>query len=287
MRIATLATMGLVIAWAVAHFIAAIFICKPVQGHWDLRYAAEAQCGDQMMFFQSGLSINVVLDFIVIVLPLCKSTKLWLLFQGYENVEPAANFVDTIWNLNMRTSDKIGLSLTFSIGIGMTIVGIIRAIYVTTTSMTGDVTHTLPTNLFLTVIEQQLAIITISIPMLRPLWRRYRARFGGYSLEESEKATGGSGYKRNLPNGTFGGSGGPGKNSRRREEDDTILSTKFELRTVSNRTDIKGPDAADSRSMSSGGPEWDGADSGSETRLGGAKKGSVINVREEWKVSVA
>lgn len=73
MRIATFVTMGLVTAWAVAHFIAAIFICDPVQGQWDLRFAPTAQCGDQMMFFQSGLSINVVLDFIVIVLPLCTS----------------------------------------------------------------------------------------------------------------------------------------------------------------------------------------------------------------------
>ena len=73
MRIATFATMGLVVAWAVAHFLAATFICTPVAGQWDLRLAAEVKCGNQSKFFQSGLSINVVLDFIVIVLPLCKS----------------------------------------------------------------------------------------------------------------------------------------------------------------------------------------------------------------------
>lgn len=181
----------------------------------------------------------------------------------------------------MRTSDKLGLSLAFSIGIGMTVVGIIRAIYVVTTSMTGDITHTLPTNLFLTVIEQQFAIITISIPMLRPLWRRYRARYGGYSLEESEKNTDGS-HKRALPNGTFGGSGG---RARRRGQDDSVLETNFELRSIVNNTDVKGA-AVDERGVSSDGPEWDGADSGSETRLGiGKKNTSGIAVRNEWKVS--
>ncbi|KAG9253101.1 uncharacterized protein F5Z01DRAFT_174290 [Emericellopsis atlantica] len=228
MRVATYITMGLVVAWAVAHFIAAIFICNPVQGQWDLRFTPTAQCGDQMKFFQSGLSINVVLDFIILVLP-------WY----------------TIWNLNMRMSDKLGLTLAFSIGIGMTVVGIIRAIYDTTTSMKGDITATLPTNLFLTVIEQQLAIITVSIPMLRPLWCRYRARLGGYSLEESEQVNKGS-----LPNGTFGGSGAKRRSLPRRKDDNDILESHFELGSVSGEEG-----------------HLDAVDSGSETRLDGKRRG--------------
>ena len=271
MRIATFATMALVVSWAVAHCLAATFICSPVAGQYDMRLAAETVCGDQTKFFQSGLSINVVLDAIVLVLPLY-----------------------TIWNLNMRLSDKIGLSVAFSIGIGMTVVGIIRAVYITTTAITGDITHTLPVNLFLTVIEQQLAIITISIPMLRPLYTRYRARVGGYNIGESEKSSGnkassGGGGGGSLGIVTFGGTGGKGSRSgggKRRGggKDDSVLETTFELRDVSTTTDVKGPGVDGRGSISS---DWDAADAGSETRLGVSQPKSTINVREEWKVSHA
>ncbi|KAH7027268.1 uncharacterized protein B0I36DRAFT_350830 [Microdochium trichocladiopsis] len=206
MRIATCCTIALVSAWAVAHFIAAVFICTPVAGAYDLRLAAIVKCGDQSKFFQSGLSINVVLDAIVIALPL------W-----------------TIWNLNMRTSDKVGLSIAFSIGIGMIVVGIIRAIYVVRTSLTGDVTATLPTNLFLTVFEQQLAIITISIPMLRPLWARYRNRATGYNLDGEQAGGGkhsGTGTGEGSELATFGGSGGKKSNNSRNVEAKSERSSK-------------------------------------------------------------
>ncbi|KAI6778520.1 uncharacterized protein J7T54_005044 [Emericellopsis cladophorae] len=166
-------------------------------------------------------------------------------------------FVDTIWNLNMRTSDKLGLALAFSIGIGMTVVGIIRAIYVSTTSVKGDITATLLTNLFLTVIEQQLAIITVSIPMLRPLWRRYRGRLGGYSLDESEQAN-----KDSLPNGTFDGSGAKGRRLPRRRNNNTMLDSKFELGTVLGEERHAEGRTADQKSLPNA-ASWDAVDSGS------------------------
>jgi hypothetical protein len=186
----------------------------------------------------------------------------------------------------MRTSDKIGLTVAFSIGFGMTAIGIVRAIYVTNTALTGDITGTLPINQFLTVLEQQLAIIVVSIPMLRPLWSRYRKRVGGYSLEESEKAVGSDGYK-GPSAGSSGFRGTGGKNSRgRRGLDDSLMETTFELRTVSNEVDIKAPDH-EGRSMSgsNSGGEWDG-ETGSQTRLGGApSRSAVIAVKDEWEVS--
>lgn len=279
--------MGLVIAWAVAHFLAAVFICKPVAGQYDLRLRPQTVCGDQAKFFQSGLSINVVLDAIVLVLPMCKfspsSTTNCSLTQFLRGLTIIVT--DTIWNLNMRTSDKIGLTVAFSIGFGMTAIGIVRAIYVTTTALKGDITGTLPINQFLTVLEQQLAIIVVSIPMLRPLWSRYRKRVGGYSLEESGKA-GGSGYKGpSAGSSGFRGTGGKGSRGRR-GLDDSLMETTFELRTVSNEVDIKGPDhEGRSLSGSNSGGEWDG-ETGSQTRLGGApSRPAIIAVKDEWEVS--
>ncbi|VUC31537.1 unnamed protein product [Clonostachys rosea] len=264
MRIATFVTMALVVAWAVAHYLAAVFICSPVAGQYDLRLAAQVKCGDQMKFFQSGLSINVVLDAIVIVLPL------W-----------------TIWKLKMRKSDKIGLFVAFSISIAMLVVSIIRAEYVTTTSLKGDLTATLPINLFLTVFEQQLAIITISIPMLRPLWRRYRARIGGYSIsEEGGKGSGYSGRAGSKSNDivTFGGSGAKASaGSRgRRGKNDSVLDAAVELRDVEHKASVHGRRDGESSVNS----DWIADDSGSETRLGEWNKSpNAISVQTEWTVS--
>lgn len=72
MRIATFATISLIGAWVVTHSIAGVLICNPIEGAFDLRLAGVVKCGDQSKFFQSGLSINVVLDAIILTLPLRK-----------------------------------------------------------------------------------------------------------------------------------------------------------------------------------------------------------------------
>jgi hypothetical protein len=185
----------------------------------------------------------------------------------------------------MRRSDKIGLSVAFSIGIGMMIVGIIRCIYIVTTAVRGDLTHTFPINLFLTVLEIQLAIITVCIPMLRPLWARYRARFRGYSIKESDKAPSAGDFRRSLPNGTFGGSGKKGSKGSRPDPDASLLGTTFELNNLTETTNVKGTDIDGRRiSMIS---EGQITDAGSETRLDANRKyPDGVTGKDAWKVSV-
>jgi hypothetical protein len=151
--------------------------------------------------------------------------------------------------------------------------------------MTGDLTHTLPTNIFLTVIEQQLAIITISIPMLRPLYRAYRDRYGGYSIGENAKASGNSGGAgQHSDIVTFGGSGKQGSNANRRGAGKSVVDTAVELRDVEYKTAVNAV-KDDRRSDTS---DWVPDDSGSETRLGAwPKNHGAISVRNEWEVSRA
>lgn len=79
MRKAIYATMILVSVWVIASFIGQIFICTPIAGAYDLRLAAVVKCGDRPKFFQTDVSINVILDVIVIALPLC---KFWFLIHA-------------------------------------------------------------------------------------------------------------------------------------------------------------------------------------------------------------
>lgn len=59
----------------------------------------------------------------------------------------------------------------------MVVVGAVRVHYVSTTDMRGDVSGTMPVALFLTCIEPNFGILCVSIPMLRPIYTRYRAKY--------------------------------------------------------------------------------------------------------------
>lgn len=205
----------------------------------------------------------------------------------------------TIWKLNMRTSDRVGLSITFSIGLILVIVGIIRAIYVVQVALKGDVTGTLPLNLFLTLFEQQLAIIVICIPPLRPLWARYRNRSTGYNLDDDGDVS--STVADGSELATFGGSGGKrSKKKSLRGMDDSILNTQLDDRDVNTDPNAVGRyhvNVSDGQSIASG---WDSrGDAGSECRLdvnssltgpavrNGGSSGDtrIIEVTTEWTVS--
>ncbi len=63
--------------------------------------------------------------------------------------------------------------------------------------MDENVTKTLPTIMFLLVLEPNLGILCVSIPMLRPLYSIYRKRSGGSRLKDvTDERTAGYGSNR-------------------------------------------------------------------------------------------
>ena len=117
----------------------------------------------------------------------------------------------------MQTTDKIGLTVAFSIGSGITTIGLIRPTYV------------------------------VSKAMIRPLQHRCRKRVGGYSLEEGEKATGWNEYDARPLNRHFGSPDDMETSAKkawgRGGLEDSLIDTTFELRTMSNDTNAKGRSA--------------------------------------------
>ena len=66
-----------------------------------------------------------------------------------------------------------------------------RLVFISSPELRQNVTGTLPTIMFLFVLEPNLAILCASIPMLRPLYSRYKKRTGGSRLDEvSDEQTG-------------------------------------------------------------------------------------------------
>ncbi|RTE79063.1 hypothetical protein BHE90_006433 [Fusarium euwallaceae] len=62
---------------------------------------------------------------------------------------------------------------------------VFRFIYISTVDLTNNVTGTMPTTILLFILEPNLAILCVSIPMLRPFITMYKKRMGGSRLQES------------------------------------------------------------------------------------------------------
>lgn len=64
-----------------------------------------------------------------------------------------------------------------------------RLVYVSAFIKNENITATLPTIMFLLVLEPNLGVLCVSIPMLRPLYHMYRKRVGGSRLGETDERT--------------------------------------------------------------------------------------------------
>lgn len=61
--------------------------------------------------------------------------------------------------------------------------------------MRGDVTGTMPIALFLTCVEPNFGILCVSIPMLRPIYTRYRAKYSTQLSGDDQYASGSGGVR--------------------------------------------------------------------------------------------
>ncbi|KAI0109286.1 hypothetical protein F4776DRAFT_657259 [Hypoxylon sp. NC0597] len=153
--------------WLISYLGSCIFLCNPVSAQWT----GEGTCGAYIPMIQSLIATNAVGDVIIMALPM-----------------------KTIWSLQTRTTDKIGITSCFALGIACVICAIFRFYYISNVALSSNVTGTMSTTIFLFILEPNLAILCVSIPMLRPLYSRYKERTRGASKlhEYSDEHTSGS-----------------------------------------------------------------------------------------------
>ncbi|RYP76047.1 hypothetical protein DL769_003704 [Monosporascus sp. CRB-8-3] len=124
----------------------------------------------------------------------------------------------------------------------------------------------MPTTVFLFILEPNLAILCVSIPMLRPFWSRYRERTRGASkiADYDLQTIGGSGAKQS------------GQRSKNRTANDLENLTQWE---AENYPDYK----HDATVTTHGG----GDESGSEKNLTTPSQlpRDTIGVRTQWEVT--
>ncbi|RYP35860.1 hypothetical protein DL768_010960 [Monosporascus sp. mg162] len=175
--------------WAIAFLCAFIFICNPVSAQWT----SQGTCGTYIPMMQSLIATNAVGDIIIMALPM-----------------------RIIWSLQTRTTDKVGITACFTLATAYgpvvspgyemdpltvlyscVICAILRLVYISSVDMYNNITGTMPTTVFLVILEPNLAILCVSIPMLRPFWAMFKGRTRGVSkrTEYDLQTIGGSGAK--------------------------------------------------------------------------------------------
>ncbi|KFY08617.1 hypothetical protein V492_06071 [Pseudogymnoascus sp. VKM F-4246] len=134
---------------AIAIFLVATLQCLPIAANWDPAVAATATCVD-VSFHVSISALTIFTDVLVLALPF------WI-FLG----------------LNMPMAQKVTVIGAFLLGTSVTIVAIVRFVelyrlfYVPNPD--GDPFHSI--GITLSTVEANIAIISATIPALRPLGR--------------------------------------------------------------------------------------------------------------------
>ncbi|KAF7549736.1 hypothetical protein G7046_g8248 [Stylonectria norvegica] len=149
--------LGFVAAWAICYILSAIFLCNPISGQWT----GVGKCGQYIPMIQSLIATNAIGDLIIMTLPM-----------------------HSIWSLHTRKSEKLGITACFALGLACVVCAVFRLIYISTVDISGNISGTMPTTVFLFTLEPNLAILCVSIPMLRPFYAKYKKRIGGSRLEE-------------------------------------------------------------------------------------------------------
>ncbi|KAG8672333.1 hypothetical protein FPOAC2_05716 [Fusarium poae] len=158
MQKASKAALAFVGLWTIAFLGACIFLCSPIQNQWE----APLQCkGQYMPMIQSLIATNALGDLIIMALPM-----------------------HSVWGLKTRRAEKIGITSCFALGLACVVCAVFRLIYISTVDLNANITGTMATTVFLFILEPNLAILCVSIPMLRPFYAKYKKRMGGSRLDE-------------------------------------------------------------------------------------------------------
>jgi hypothetical protein len=139
------------IVWAVVFTFLVTFLCDPIEQQWTL--IRIGRCMDQILVLKCVIMTNVLTDLMIVALPM------W-----------------TVWQLQMRMTEKIAVAGCFAIGLACVVIGLVRFGQIFVIDLAGNFTGTSWTTFMLCTIELMLAGICINIPMLRPFYLRWRQK---------------------------------------------------------------------------------------------------------------
>jgi len=138
---------GVIWAWAASTILESFLICRPFAFNWDTSIPGGV-CGNRNAAFIAAGALSMMTDVLVIVVPL-----------------------PSIWALNMTLPRKLSLCLIFCLGFFVSALSIIRMIALGKINF-KDVTHSLIKPLLWSIMEIQLAVVVVNLPLLQPIVAR-------------------------------------------------------------------------------------------------------------------
>ncbi|KAI0199675.1 hypothetical protein F4808DRAFT_451294 [Astrocystis sublimbata] len=204
---------------AIAVFLVAIFQCIPIEANWDLAAAATAKCID-LSFHVIVSAITLITDLLVLIIPF------WI-FLG----------------LKLPFAARVAVIGVFATGLTVTIIGAVRLaniykLFYVPPDPNADPYYDI--GITLNAVEINLAVITGSVPALRPLFRHwFPTLFGGstnrytmdpYRLKKDNEYGRGTGLRSGTESGLNNVHGGIGLKNLGRKMD---RSQHTEIRSVS------------------------------------------------------
>ncbi|KAK2594139.1 hypothetical protein QQS21_008138 [Conoideocrella luteorostrata] len=172
------------LAWAIGAFVWAwvicitflfIFICVPVQKLWYPQIPG--RCINQVGTWIANAASTILTDLVILLMP-----------------------IPQIWKLQLRKTEKIGLTFAFSLGFFVVFASAYRTSVLFTYSNT-DPTYTLAPTVGWTAIEMSAGIVSACLPTLLPIVLRCAQAFG-FTRTASAPS------RDTFAPPTFGGSGG-------------------------------------------------------------------------------
>ncbi|KAI5927109.1 hypothetical protein F4810DRAFT_652345 [Camillea tinctor] len=148
--------IGVVAVWSTVNFINVFLMCQPFESRFDPVAYGGPDCRFQKPIYTVIVCFNVVTDLPIFLLPL-----------------------PTILSLNMKRSHKVYLIVSFLLACCVFAATIVRIMYMLELE-SGDITYTGLNVYFWSIAEPNLAMLTISLPLLLPLY----FRLSGKKLED-------------------------------------------------------------------------------------------------------
>ncbi|CRG86932.1 hypothetical protein PISL3812_03945 [Talaromyces islandicus] len=164
--------LGIIVAWTIAFFFCSLFQCTPVTAIVEAYYSRE-KCVNINRFYNAGCITDIIVDFLVLVLPIPMVLRLQLGFRQRLAI--------------------LGIFLLGTLAAASSIARLV--VYLRFDDVTivhpDDRAYYMCGIFIVTVLEMDLAIISACLPTLRPLFigrnkRRLSSRYPtGHSLHSS------------------------------------------------------------------------------------------------------
>ncbi|RAH45611.1 uncharacterized protein BO95DRAFT_137159 [Aspergillus brunneoviolaceus CBS 621.78] len=144
----TLGINILITLWGIAIFLACALQCRPLRAYWD--HSVAGQCLDGMTLIITNQAFNVLMDFVILVLP-----------------------IPMIWGLHRAWQDKLALNGVFALGAFVCFASIYRIVVLFWID-NADTTYTVYQATLWTHVEPSIGLICSCLPIIRGLFPRFK-----------------------------------------------------------------------------------------------------------------